>query len=175
MDVPPRDLLLEIGCGHGVAVSLVCERLGDGGFVLVLDRSEKIVTMARARNARYVQSGLAGFQVASLHAADLGNTMFDTIFAIHVPVLLRGKPDAELAIVRRHQKQGGAFALPYQPLTPDQVMPTGRRLTTMLARAGFREIDIVTEELASGAAGCVRDDLSGQHAVGNVGHAVPSA
>ncbi|MPY77938.1 MAG: methyltransferase domain-containing protein [Actinophytocola sp.] len=155
LDVQPHDRLLEIGCGHGVAVSLVCERLGDGGFILALDRSEKMISMARTRNAHYVQSGRARFQLASLHAADLGDAVFDTIFAIHVPVLLRGSPNAELAIVRRHLAEGGTFALPYQPLASDQVMPTARRLTAILTRAGFRNVDVVTEDLASAAAGCV--------------------
>ncbi len=93
MAVHPRDRLLEIGCGHGVAVSLVCGRL-DGGHILAIDRSAKMIEAARRRNASHVSDSTATFQVAALHEADLGRASFDTIFAVHVPVFARGSPTA---------------------------------------------------------------------------------
>src|SRR5918992_3937726 len=95
LGVRPDDRLLEVGCGHGVAVSLVCERLA-GGSILGIDRSAKMIEMAARRNAAHVAAGRAAFQVPALHEADLGDTRFDIICAIHVPVLLRGDPRREL-------------------------------------------------------------------------------
>jgi precorrin-6B methylase 2 len=81
--VEPTDRLLEIGCGHGVAVSLVCEKL-DGGTITAIDRSAKMIEAARKRNAEHVASGVAFFQTVSLEEADLGDVRFDKVFAINV-------------------------------------------------------------------------------------------
>jgi ubiquinone/menaquinone biosynthesis C-methylase UbiE len=154
LGVRPDDRLLEVGCGHGVAVSLVCERL-DGGSVLGIDRSAKMIEMAARRNAAHVAAGRAAFQVAALHEADLGDAEFDLVFAIHVPVLLRGDPRRELAVVRSHLAPGGRFALPFQPLDPATTEPTARRLAGILEAGGFTVEEQRVAELASGRAGCV--------------------
>ena len=106
MAVAPDDRLLEIGCGHGVAVSLVCERL-DGGSILALDRSATMIEAALRRNADYVDAGVASFENVPLDRADLGDARFDRIFAIHVGVFLRERPGRDLEIVRDHLAPGG--------------------------------------------------------------------
>ena len=99
LDVQPRDRLLELGCGHGVAVTLVCERL-DGGRITAIDRSAKMIATARQRNAAQIESGTATFIEGSLDVADFGDARFDKVFGVHFPPLLRGQPGRELAVVR---------------------------------------------------------------------------
>jgi cyclopropane fatty-acyl-phospholipid synthase-like methyltransferase len=154
LDVKPDEQLLEIGCGHGVAVSLVCERLR-GGSILALDRSATMIAQATRRNAAAVEAGMATFQTAALHEADLGGRRFDTIFAIHVGVFLRGDPSRELAIIREHLAPGGRFFLPYQPLDPTIVEADGTRYATVLERNNFTVSHRHFAALDSGRAGCV--------------------
>jgi ubiquinone/menaquinone biosynthesis C-methylase UbiE len=154
LDVQPDDRLLEVGCGHGVAVTLVCDRLEDGN-VLAIDRSRKMIDLAARRNATHIETGRASFLVASLAEADLGDLTFDKVLAVHVGVFLRGDPSRELEMIRRHLAPGGALWLSYQPLDADQTEPTIARLTGALAANAFAVTGYVVADLASGRTLCV--------------------
>jgi ubiquinone/menaquinone biosynthesis C-methylase UbiE len=77
------DRVLEVGCGHGVAVSLVCERLTSGQIVAI-DRSKKMVEMATRRNRGHVAEGRAVLRTAALEEADFGKERFDKAFAFNL-------------------------------------------------------------------------------------------
>ena len=64
----PSDRLLEVGCGHGVAVSLVCERLTTG-TITAIDRSPKMIEMATRRNREHVDAGRAVLEAVALEDA----------------------------------------------------------------------------------------------------------
>jgi ubiquinone/menaquinone biosynthesis C-methylase UbiE len=106
LDIRPDDRVLEIGCGHGVAATLVCERL-EGGRLTAVDRSPKMIEAAARRNAAYVQAGKAEFLVGDLEKLDLGDRRFDKIFAVRVGLFHR-EPEHARGIVERWLASGGA-------------------------------------------------------------------
>ncbi len=136
LDVQPADRLLEIGCGHGVAVSLVCERLVSG-HLLAIDRSSAMVAAARRRNAAHEAAGKVSFQVAALDQADLGDAQFDTIFAFRIGVFVRGSPERELAIISKHLAPGGRFHLVYDPASGGEALTIVERGVATLSRHSF--------------------------------------
>jgi ubiquinone/menaquinone biosynthesis C-methylase UbiE len=105
LDIRPDERVLEIGCGHGVAATLVCERLEEGHLTAV-DRSAKMIQAATRRNAAYVEAGRAEFLVASLEDLDLGDRRFDKIFAVRVGLFHRD-PERARRLVERWLAPGG--------------------------------------------------------------------
>jgi ubiquinone/menaquinone biosynthesis C-methylase UbiE len=101
----PDDRVLEIGCGHGVAATLVCERL-EGGRLTAIDRSAKMIEAAARRNAGYVESRKAEFLVADLEDLELGDRRFDVIFAVRVALFDRD-PERARALVEPWLASGG--------------------------------------------------------------------
>jgi cyclopropane fatty-acyl-phospholipid synthase-like methyltransferase len=94
MRIRPEDVVLEIGCGHGVAASFVCERLR-GGHLVAIDRSGTMIAAAVRRNEAHIASGRAEFHVADVREFDPGERKFDKILAVRVGLFHR-----EPALVR---------------------------------------------------------------------------
>jgi ubiquinone/menaquinone biosynthesis C-methylase UbiE len=113
LDIGPDDRVLEIGCGHGVAATLVCERLDEGRLTAV-DRSPKMIEAATRRNAAYVDSGTAEFLVASLEDLDLGDRRFDTVFAVRVGLFHR-EPERARSLVEAWLAPGGEVFAFFDP------------------------------------------------------------
>ena len=106
LDIQPDDRVLEIGCGHGIAATLVCEQL-ERGRLTAVDRSQKMVDAATLRNAAHVEAGRAEFLVASLEDLDLGERRFDKIFAVRVGLFHR-EPERARRLVRAWLAPGGS-------------------------------------------------------------------
>jgi ubiquinone/menaquinone biosynthesis C-methylase UbiE len=113
LSIRPDDRVLEIGCGHGVAATLACERL-EGGHLIAVDRSPKMIKAARRRNAAYVDVGKAEFLVANLEDLDLGDRRFDKIFAVRVGLFQR-EPERARSLVEPWLAPGGAVRAFFDP------------------------------------------------------------
>ena len=88
LDPAPSDRLLEIGCGAGVAISLICERRS-GGTIVGLDRSRPMIAQAERRNRLHVDAGLVAFRAVALAEAELGDDRFDKVVAVNVRLSAR--------------------------------------------------------------------------------------
>jgi ubiquinone/menaquinone biosynthesis C-methylase UbiE len=113
LGVRPGDRVLEIGCGHGVAATFVCERL-DGGRLTAIDRSPKMIAAAASRNAEHVAAGRAEFLVMRLEELDLGNRRFDIAFAVRVGLFHR-EPERARALVEPYLAPGGRIVSVFDP------------------------------------------------------------
>jgi ubiquinone/menaquinone biosynthesis C-methylase UbiE len=84
---------------------MVCDRL-DRGRLTAIDRSEKMIAAASARNAGYVEAGKAEFLVGDFEDVDLGERRFDVIFAVRVRLFVN-EPERARALAKRWLAPGG--------------------------------------------------------------------
>jgi SAM-dependent methyltransferase len=151
----PADRVLEVGCGHGVAVWLVCERLSSGQ-ITAIDRSQKMIEMATRRNREHIAGGRAVLKAAALEKADLANERFDKVFAFNVaPFWLQ--PMEALGIVRRHLAPDGAVYLFWDArhTRPDRARDLADRLSEKIRAARFSVDQVLVKDLRPVPAVCV--------------------
>jgi SAM-dependent methyltransferase len=152
-----NERVLEVGCGHGVAVSLVCERLDGGGSIVAIDRSAKMVDAARRRNRAWLESGRAEIVLGDPVGADLDGRRFDAIFAANVANLWRGGA-AGLRRLVPLSAAGGAIHLVFQPPVWRDASEAERAAATLAAdvEAAGLTVDRVLVEALEPAAIAVR-------------------
>jgi cyclopropane fatty-acyl-phospholipid synthase-like methyltransferase len=135
LDVQPDDRLLEIGCGRGIAVGMVCRKLV-GGHLLALDRTEKAVKAAAEHNKKHVDAGKAEFRTQALASASLSGP-YDKIFAVNVNLFWVRSAVDEMTLIRRILAPGGTFFLVFEPPTPEQVAELAEQIPAVLAENHF--------------------------------------
>jgi SAM-dependent methyltransferase len=113
----PDDQLLEIGCGPGVAVSLICQRLV-GGRIVAIDRSATAISRATRRNAQHLAAGKAVLQTVALEELKPSDVLgererFDKIFAMNVNLFWVRSPATDLELIKRLLGPGGTLYLFY--------------------------------------------------------------
>jgi cyclopropane fatty-acyl-phospholipid synthase-like methyltransferase len=152
--VRPEDRILEAGCGHGVALTLIGEQL-TSGTVVGIDRSAKMTSAAASRNAAAIAAGRVQVITAPLDRADLGGRRFDKILAVHFPPLLRGDGRRGVAALHDLLDAGGAVHVVAQPHDPRQADPVARSVSDRLGAAGFDVERVRFGTHASARAVCV--------------------
>ena len=131
----PGETLFEIGCGHGVAVTLLsADRTA--GRIAACDRSASMVTAARRRNRAAITAGQVAIHHGAVEMLACEDAGFDTVFACNVPPFLRGDPVPALAAAGRLLAPGGRLCLFHgAPLAMTSGFATG--LDTILTAHGF--------------------------------------
>ncbi len=109
LPLTPTDRVLEVGCGHGVALGLIGERLTTG-TVTGVDRSPKMIAAAMKRNAALIEAGRVRLRAASLHELDDEPGSYDLICAMNV-ASFRTHAARDLESSRRLLPPGGALCL----------------------------------------------------------------
>jgi ubiquinone/menaquinone biosynthesis C-methylase UbiE len=140
LDIEPRDHVLEVGFGPGLAIREVA-LLASEGLVAGVDASEVMLSQARQRSAA-VRAGRVDLRLGSATALPFPDGAFDKAFTInslhHWP-----DPTAGLHELWRVLKPGGLVGIIEQPrgsATEAQVQELADQRAAQLAEARFHEI-----------------------------------
>jgi 2-polyprenyl-3-methyl-5-hydroxy-6-metoxy-1,4-benzoquinol methylase len=110
LDVQPSDRVLEVGCGHGVAVTLVAERLGDGRIVGIDLEDPKLQAEWETRSRPNLD-----YRVEEATSLSFADDEFDMATAIevleHVP-----EPEQTLAEMARVASRWLLVSVPREPV-----------------------------------------------------------
>lgn len=140
--VRPADSVLEVGCGKGLAVSLIVPQL-KSGRILAIDRSATAIAATGKGGQETV--GKALFRHAALADLDGSEGPFDKIFAINVNLFWTDSKN-ELPVVRKLLKKTGRLFLFYEPPAAAQRERITRLINEKLAGSGLTVVTSVQKD-----------------------------
>ena len=149
----PNDRVLEVGCGPGYAVALVCMRL-TRGTMTAIDRSAIQVARARERNRDCIDAGRARIESAALADLEPDRRRFDKIFAVNVNVFWTS-PAGALADVRRLLTPRGTLHLVYEPPTAAALRELRESMPRLFRAHAFEVVDVVAKAFRASHGLCI--------------------
>jgi ubiquinone/menaquinone biosynthesis C-methylase UbiE len=157
LDIQPRERILEVGFGPGLAVARAAE-LATAGKVVGIDHSELMLRQARRRNAKAISAGRVELLLGSANALPPFDGRFDKVMAVNVYMFWED-PVSVLSALRQVMNPGGVIALTLQPrrrgATADDTRAAAERMSASLQAAGFGEVRAEILEMEPVAAACV--------------------
>ena len=178
LDIQPDERVLELGCGPGVALAAIAERVV-AGVAVGVDHSPVMIRHARRRNAAAVAAGRVQLVCAAVEdvlPADRNNEVvptdlvrvnqpFDAVLAVN-SIGFWDQPEQRLGTLRDLIHAGGRIALISQPRCPGATAETSRaagsELATLLDKARYAGITVATLDLDPPAV-CVRATVTQRH------------
>lgn len=152
LSVQPQEKILEIGCGNGHAVELICNQLSSGK-IIGIDRSAKALRTAEINNRGCIDAGkaeLINIDIASLKLKEV----FDKIFAINVNVFWTGL-NGEIAALSTLMSSSSRLYLFYEPPSLSQLEKVVKNATQYLRDQKFEILDVLRKPLTSNEGVCI--------------------
>jgi protein-L-isoaspartate O-methyltransferase len=116
LDVKPKDHILEIGCGVGLAVEQIAPLLKTG-TITAIDRSKAAIDKAVRRNAPGIEKGTVTFRQTDLLRFTDEPHSYNKIFSFNVNLFWTQKSIyKEAAILKEHLSKKGSVYVFYGPL-----------------------------------------------------------
>ena len=149
--------VLEIGCGPGLALSSMAERVLRGRIV-GLDHSPLMLAQAARRNASAIAAGRMQLHLGGLETLASYRSDIDAVYSINVAMFWKDQ-SAALARIRSVMRPGGLLATTYQPrhrgAQRTDAFSFAERLSQDMLKLGFGDIRIEQLPLQPIPAVCV--------------------
>jgi trans-aconitate methyltransferase len=148
LEIQPKDRVLEIGCGPGLALE-GCLARATQSIVVGLDHSQTMLDQARIRNRQAFHDGRLQLRLGSLEELSRSTDLYDKIFSVNVVQFLDDLHSV-FSVFRDHLKPGGTIATTYMPRGKDpsrtKAWNMAEQVRQEMEKTGFAQVRV--EELA---------------------------